>query len=1038
MASRRELERLPAALRLDVLTLDLDARLKSTPHLQSTTNIRPMRSNNPYARYGASDSALVRSTSQELQQFSSETRKQAPPRAVFHDLSTAHSSITSGSARSRPQPVSHNLQDIRDDEEEDSFQLQDLKPITSSHGYEVHLPPLPKPIAIPRGRPIDTSDLDDQEDDLDVSLPPLPRPPQELSMFTSIKNVIGAIGKSAGATPQWPRKESSSVYHTHIGGAQSTSIDPGTQEHRTGDGRLYPGYHAHGHDREPYKEVMHFEDFPSTPEPADQNILSLQLSSELETPVPDYSSLHDGSTIGNIYNHYVGSNADEKEGEGELKRGYFLSHSSSSQSPLNDFESHGHLQPSALNIRKQRRADRALDIRHEVGSSLISSEGASSPPNFVASKPTNPFRSTPTPKVVVSHHPDDTAQISHGYNNPMRPPLEREVSEALRRVSNYSTCSNESVSTVPLRFETYQSSPSASKTKSSAGRQALKHLTSSSQSESIGDEIGDHAKNFYDQDAIPSHWILGKQKAIRIPINRTGHFPASSPASPPDAKATEHVYEDDPDVNDWETVDDRSHFGIGKSCGSSRADNSVCDSDSDYVPEIQNFSSKDRIVQHPSPMGQVIHRQRNLKNMDGQLMETPVLLPVFGEHKVNGQLSNTTRFPQVPYTAGNNPITPHPIPTTHRHPFRTPPEVMKSPHERRNLNLSPASINTFTTIEVSTTNARCRPSSPTQKLLPDSSWADFGEPGPAFIGPPGRKLQLDPMYQGKRDEINSWQHLITLGNGGTVPGFDPDGTRSANADKTNNLMFPPRAKGQSDSYNREPLVKGPPGNFYRGVAGREPKAGMNKPKSRPTRLPDGFHNMSKKMSPKEMRKQWNQSFPTDRLRPFSLSLDSRASTATLDRMRPSYHKYKECLNRRKKETGKSIFTRRELQQLDREALAEVEMLNRNGHGFDSPPSLQPAARWAMNLPPLSQMKHDQHRVSITILVLCNLFPPFLLPYAMGKLDFIIKWYTHRKITTFTGNHKRWAFLLFIIWLVLTFIGLLIFLVFYFKVMHSRH
>ena len=75
---------------------------------------------------------------QGRQEPASGTRKNTPVRAVYYDLPTAHSSITSGSARSRYRATSLNKSEVH--EEEDSIPLEDLEP---SFLQNLPLPPPP-------------------------------------------------------------------------------------------------------------------------------------------------------------------------------------------------------------------------------------------------------------------------------------------------------------------------------------------------------------------------------------------------------------------------------------------------------------------------------------------------------------------------------------------------------------------------------------------------------------------------------------------------------------------------------------------------------------------------------------------------------------------------------------------------------------------------------------------------------------------------------------------------------------------------------
>ena len=103
----------------------------------------PKVSKNPYRQnLTASAPTLQRSASEETHNLAPGRVK--PVRAVFDDLPTAHSSITSGTARSRSRRLSNNLSEAYD--EEDSIPLQEFElPKRRNAGAQPFLDELPFP-----------------------------------------------------------------------------------------------------------------------------------------------------------------------------------------------------------------------------------------------------------------------------------------------------------------------------------------------------------------------------------------------------------------------------------------------------------------------------------------------------------------------------------------------------------------------------------------------------------------------------------------------------------------------------------------------------------------------------------------------------------------------------------------------------------------------------------------------------------------------------------------------------------------------------
>ncbi|RAL59912.1 hypothetical protein DID88_000539 [Monilinia fructigena] len=110
-------------------------------------------SKGPYRQQpDSSDDPKSRSTSQEVEHPSSSS-KPTPVRAVFHDLHTAHSSITSGNKRtlSGRRAISHNL--FEPPERSDSIPLQKIerKRGATVESFLQNIPLPPPPAALFQG-----------------------------------------------------------------------------------------------------------------------------------------------------------------------------------------------------------------------------------------------------------------------------------------------------------------------------------------------------------------------------------------------------------------------------------------------------------------------------------------------------------------------------------------------------------------------------------------------------------------------------------------------------------------------------------------------------------------------------------------------------------------------------------------------------------------------------------------------------------------------------------------------------------------------
>src|SRR6266849_1472068 len=106
--------------------------LSSSPGLGigvAVSENRPSKSTNPYRQLHSCRGELhPNALFQQAEHLVTPTRKKAPTKAVFNDLTTAHSLITSGSARNELRTTSTNEESEVYVDDEDSIPLQDLSP----------------------------------------------------------------------------------------------------------------------------------------------------------------------------------------------------------------------------------------------------------------------------------------------------------------------------------------------------------------------------------------------------------------------------------------------------------------------------------------------------------------------------------------------------------------------------------------------------------------------------------------------------------------------------------------------------------------------------------------------------------------------------------------------------------------------------------------------------------------------------------------------------------------------------------------------
>ncbi|KAF7942296.1 hypothetical protein EAE99_000346 [Botrytis elliptica] len=378
-------------------------------------------SKNPYRQQPvSSDYPRSRSTSQDVE-FPSSSNKPTPVRAVFDDLHTAHSSITSGNKRtlSGRRAISHNL--FEPPERSDSVPLQKIerKRGTNVESFLQNIPLPPPPAAlfggrygsdvenstpVPRSRsqrlpstakvepgsllgnmktalttissPI-TQDLIDEENDAPH------RPPENLNIAK------GTFGKKASGYVALDK--------------ENDEKDPSTPEARQsghgGNVRGKPSIQFQGHDfpipHFPLGEVLSgssssdeggsLGDLTRTkPHNLTRHSLYTPNQGEVQSPISksfsdttpqrhSYDFRRATSTVGNIYKHYLhssggGADTDSEEEMNEKSplRGEIATQDSDQQHYIREFDLNMRLDskemlPTALSIHKQRKVVRVAE-----------------------------------------------------------------------------------------------------------------------------------------------------------------------------------------------------------------------------------------------------------------------------------------------------------------------------------------------------------------------------------------------------------------------------------------------------------------------------------------------------------------------------------------------------------------------------------------------------------------------------------------------------------------------------------------------------
>ncbi|KAF7960693.1 hypothetical protein EAE96_000367 [Botrytis aclada] len=426
-------------------------------------------SKNPYRQQpDSSDYPRSRSTSQDVE-FPPSSNKPTPVRAVFDDLHTAHSSITSGNKRtfSGRRAISHNL--FEPPERSDSIPLQKIerKRGTNVESFLQNIPLPPPPAALFGGRyGSDTENSTPVPRSRSQRLPSTVKgEPGSLlgnmrTALTSIpspntQNIIDEKDQAPHrpsenfniAKGTFGKKASGYMPLVKENGEKNPSTPEARQSHHVENARDKSNIQFQDHGLSTYHPPLDEAPSSSSPSSSDEggslgdltrtkphnptrHSLYTPNQGGVQSPIRKSSSdttphrysydFHRAtSTVGNIYNHYLHSSgrgadtdSEEEMNEESPLRGDITTQDSNHQNYIREFDLNVELDskqmlPTALNINKQRKV---------VG---VAEEPNSQPPTRTL--PDIPILDVPTIALSI---PQETGQPSYGDTHKLPDPIQ--------------------------------------------------------------------------------------------------------------------------------------------------------------------------------------------------------------------------------------------------------------------------------------------------------------------------------------------------------------------------------------------------------------------------------------------------------------------------------------------------------------------------------------------------------------------------------------------------------------------------------------
>lgn len=531
-------------------------------------------------------------------------------------------------------------------------------------------------------------------------------------------------------------------------------------------------------------------------------------------------------------------------------------------------------------------------------------------------------------------------------------------------------------------------------------------------------------RGFYHESAIRQTWLDSQRiERVRIPVGNNASvisLPESQLASPDtDGFDLRELNGQEQNGNDWETIVDGVTGKVNRT-GSSLANNSSAGNISPIFFEHNDFSSTDRIVQHPAQ----IHYSHDYRYRELKEGSFPVLLPSYKPHTINGFPMNS--YPSIGHfqqSSGDFYQSPPPLSRSHTNPFKSPPpEVITKQYSSETTDDDDYLVDRPPRFDFGTNSSQVANGGDS------GNWTDeYGDCGPGLKPTqPTRALgtthlssnSLSKSYSGSQPVGSS----IAGASSSTLSVIIHDLENSNGTKQWGVSCVSPVAAYHGDgappaARERVPFIKGPPGAFYQGV--------RSQPDPRRTGL-----SLDHKAAARRPRKI-SRKYPTNQMRHLSLlqvqctEPVTGAGGSSLGKGPHGDFLYRSPLAPIKSRSWCNLYTREQLSSMHNvvkeDGINDLEGIPRRssrpacGEDVKTDGSWK-RLPWSPHMRPWprddSSIKTDlagrKIKLSSLIFGLCCLFPPMLVLYGVGYLDNMMLWITVGEISAFSKAHKRVA------------------------------
>ncbi|RDW87675.1 hypothetical protein BP5796_03369 [Coleophoma crateriformis] len=584
-----------------------------------------------------------------------------------------------------------------------------------------------------------------------------------------------------------------------------------------------------------------------------------------------------------------------------------------------------------------------------------------------------------------------------------RLPLERDVSKALRRESALSDESGGTITSSILNPPNI----SQSKPADSRGGSGLR-ATSVREKDLFQIRLKD--SSFYDNGALDQEWVdAAEHNNVRVPVTGSGLKVTSQPNSLNHANLQPYIEDCKDDADDWETDRDtrgytetvaESGFGLDmrgysggmlggtvRQTGDSIADMSDRDAASfrtvSTFPrnyEGSHYGSTERIAHHPAPMAYSgLYRQAEVKKTN-----IPVMIPSYQQHKVNGYFSDSNRLrPRQLFNHVQKRLD-----KAHANPFQSsPPEVLSTKtgvlgnEPRKDLGrlfartLSKGKSRVQSSLPITGNLEEVGiPLEPVSSFKPISNpkfgdnlqdWIpdQYGEP----YGSPGPALRSSGQVDNPSQKVEFVEVDLRDRNSSQYV----DNQAMGNSVSSRGL-----GETSADGFVRTPVVGGRPGRDSPNHC------------SPFTRDPSGTPN-NRTESPLANRESRHQMDILEALRstPPPQNRDTTRQQTKFSYRSPLAPPRDKIWNR--------LYTGSQVIRMEEAVEPALRTLNEHPRVF--PRNDRPMS---------ARLNTRKNTVSYVVLGFCNFFPPLLICFRTGKLDSIMVWLTNGDVTAYNETSQK--------------------------------